>query len=483
MLSFAVVKLLFGMLAVIIYSSCDAEKQPRSTKFGLDILNSRYLRFAVPSRITTLFAVVSDRLTGKSKFRGILNDIVEHSSQVYNYSYRFSVNTEGIGIQLPNGSWNGAVGTMLRKEAEISVLGRSYGRNKVLEFARPFAYAQVSYWTSRSYKRSSTIAASYQQDVWMLILVSCFGVILVFYVLYDRAIKLERIFLLVFALLMDEAVPVPRIAQDKIRLMVTTWLLLILIISTGYKSQLMAALTHPGSHGYVPGSFEELASRPDYKVNFHHYNGAALAFFKANNSSPTVQTLRNRLAEGSISKCVTEALLLQRVACITWDTSAEPFIATNLTLTNPGIFYYKHTEPIYWVAISFGFELRSKYVQPFNYILGTYFERGLIAKWTQNFYLEERRDNLHILSQTHRHHKLLVEKGSKDMVVLSISHLEEIFVLYVGLSVASILVFLASWAHSFYLNSPRDISKDKESYKTKLSRWMKNFVSLRHSMQ
>jgi len=176
----------------------------------------------------------------------------------------------------------------------------------------------------------SRFLGSYEFIVWMLLLLAFLDINCLFYIIYKTIYKFPRIFLMVLALSVNEAVPIPRIHSAKIRFTVSFWLIFVLLISTGYKSQLIASLTHPGSLGYVPSTFAELSSRSEYKIHFHHINGAAVSFF-ANNSSPVVSTLCKRLVVKTIADCVSDAFDFnsEKAACITWDGLAKTFIASH----------------------------------------------------------------------------------------------------------------------------------------------------------
>jgi len=362
-----------------------------SNRFGINYMKGSTLRFSIPPRILSYFSSKLSPVTGLFEFQGPIYNLIDHSSRKFNYSYKIQVAEEGFGIKLQNGTWTGTIGALMKGDANVIIAARTLERNKIMDFTIPYAYIRLFFWTRRNYNKNNSLLGSYQSSTWILVLLAFSLITLLFYLNYKRVYRFQRVLVMVFALALEEAVPIPRILWDKIRFTTWIWLTFVLVISTGYKSQLIASLTRPGSLGYVPETFAELASRPEYKINFHHLNGAALSFF-SNNSLPVVVALRRRLVVKPVLDCLTEAFCIERTACLTWDFMASSFMASNLGLSpnSDREMFYRTPEALYWATISIVFKRGSKWVRPFNFILYSYTETGLISKWIRDSHLTDR---------------------------------------------------------------------------------------------
>ena len=104
---------------------------------GLKVLRGQTVQVALNYKTDSFFQAQFDPITGKTRFKGPVYHMLEHSSQCMNFTYRIMLYSHGAGVKLPNGSWTGGTGNLLRKETDMITVAHTFERHSVLQFTGP----------------------------------------------------------------------------------------------------------------------------------------------------------------------------------------------------------------------------------------------------------------------------------------------------------------------------------------------------------
>ncbi|XP_063840060.1 glutamate receptor-like [Scylla paramamosain] len=195
---------------------------------------------------------------GTLDVKGPMKYFLDEFSRVLGASYEILRPSDGMwGIMLPNGSYNGMVGMLLREEADFALgpffIGES--REKVADFTATFYYDSYYIVSQRPVASSDPtgIIKTFQPQVWLLVAV-CMAVVGV--VMMGMIWLTERLqgsggtsrvswaaMWSVQGLFQEPTSWLPGNASG--RLMVTVWVLSALVIASVYRGNITAMLTLP----------------------------------------------------------------------------------------------------------------------------------------------------------------------------------------------------------------------------------------------
>ncbi|XP_072178710.1 glutamate receptor ionotropic, kainate 2-like [Diadema setosum] len=88
-----------------------------------------------------------EELSGKEKYEGFIIDFLERISELMKFNYVIKiVADDNYGSEMPDGSWNGMVGELIERKADLAVapLTITYAREKVIDFSKPWMYLGVT---------------------------------------------------------------------------------------------------------------------------------------------------------------------------------------------------------------------------------------------------------------------------------------------------------------------------------------------------
>ena len=98
-------------------------------------------------------------LKGNAQFEGYAIDLIDELSMLLNFKYEVRIAEEGSGKELPDGSWNGMLGMIMRGEADIAIadLTITSSREQVVDFSLPFMTTGVGILFTKATKAEATL--------------------------------------------------------------------------------------------------------------------------------------------------------------------------------------------------------------------------------------------------------------------------------------------------------------------------------------
>ncbi|KAI3379731.1 hypothetical protein SNEBB_004384 [Seison nebaliae] len=85
-------------------------------------------------------------LTGNDKYEGFCIDLLEELSEMCGFNYKIRERADGAYGRKVNGSWDGMIGELARKEVDLAVgaVTITYGREQDIDFSKPFMNLGIS---------------------------------------------------------------------------------------------------------------------------------------------------------------------------------------------------------------------------------------------------------------------------------------------------------------------------------------------------
>jgi hypothetical protein len=85
-------------------------------------------------------------LTDKEKYEGYCIDLLEKISSICNFTYRIKLVDDGFHGSLVNGKWNGIVGELIDKKADLAAAALTITslREQYIDFTEPFLNLGIS---------------------------------------------------------------------------------------------------------------------------------------------------------------------------------------------------------------------------------------------------------------------------------------------------------------------------------------------------
>ena len=359
-----------------------------STNEGVvDILNGQHLRISGNQFPPYVFSRFVD---GDELFSGANFKIINSSASKCNFTFELDAPPgRGTGSRLPDGTWDGIFAEVFYNRADLAiVLGHTYDRHGLVDFTSPFGAANLVFSTALPSVRvkPDAIFSSFTPAVWLFISLSLIGITFIVYLasrVRHQHDSIQFAMFYVFRVLMDqEAGSIP----SGLRVISAMYLSYVIIIGTGYKSNLLAALSFPHAE-HIPTSFEQLAGREDYEIYFDKSGTVGYNYFKQANNSFLVN-IRDRfeqhLIDNDPAKCVTASFLGPKTACIAWDTVLDEVTGRNLSLKRGLIPIFQTRTSLTQTWVTIGLQKNSQYTAAFTFISSSFYETGLVSKWHQD---------------------------------------------------------------------------------------------------
>lgn len=308
---------------------------------------------------------------------------------------------------------------------------------------------------------------SYTIRVWICIL----GFFVVFVGLFYKAIQLSvkrgtikpnpRLFVRSVLLVWSMSFEQTEEKRPKgIRLLMIMWVAFIVVIGTGYRSNLAANISLPEPE-QKPKTFKELSEQKNYKINFDFSGVSAYVYFEQSNG--TIFKNIHKRAKGleNTTDCVVESFKGLNTVCIGWDFTLKSAAAKNLTIAQLNDPLTLSTDSAWEAWYTFALPKNSIFTVAFQYIGQTLFETGLTGYWRANLLNSYRRNSLEwtdtqIDTPMYKKLEKLRRSSKTETKPLKVENVEFLFVILLagfGLSLCSFFYEL------FSVRRPKRLSK------------------------
>ncbi|KAG1666948.1 putative glutamate receptor [Nymphon striatum] len=384
----------------------DFYKNKKKQKKGLNLQGRKFLVGALGFNFPFM---IGGRREGKYYYPedGLDVRIINGFSSALNFSYDIlHVQNGKWGSLLPDGSWNGMIGMLERKEVDIAVSGlsRTTARLKVADFSNTYLFNQLTFATIAPQEISKVQApiVPFQKEVWLaymgcLIITALFLTFMATfdhkYLKSDLEIKndpnydkfsvisvLGNNFWYMYGASLMQAGHTP--SHTGVKILISAWWLLVITLLASYGAMLTSFLTYPGKEDAIDTMVKLGKAVREGRINCgaqkgtSHYNlfaGATSGLFKEigenikadpNNAVPTIKD--------GLAKVLKEKNYVY----------IGGYLRVRANMDDENLFLFSK-EPFtfytYNVALRKGFP----YTKQFDSILKNMNEAGLINKWME----------------------------------------------------------------------------------------------------
>ncbi|CAG7724106.1 unnamed protein product [Allacma fusca] len=384
------------------------------TYFHSSVTKNRVSLNGINLKITSVHIPPLLNMKDNQLIGGMMYKLYAGASKNFNFTYDVYKFMEGSGRLLTNGTWVGLVGELLYHRFDLSAAIRVTPARYGLIDAANFLWNEddLIFITSLPQRRIpwAAIFQPFTLSLWLVILValgamtlSLFFAMIITTLLNTRHTPYPTIIADVMCIInenyfeyaytslittvgicLDQGVQI----QKGTKILVMIWLLSILVIGTGYKDKLFAALTSPESED-VPRTVEELHARTDYRVIFHYWKSSHFNQFKTSERQIHKDLVKRFILEPEIAKCVLMAVFAPKTVCFGTTSVIKLTLASNTTLVSAfeaavfsgSVFLM---DPMY---ISVGLQRRSIYLEDFSKIVSMFRDGGFMEYWGQQEFM------------------------------------------------------------------------------------------------
>ena len=232
--------------------------------------------------------------------------------------------SRGFGLQLKNGSFTGVVGALQAGKADYGIeAGLNFDRFKVVEYLPPTVFETLTFFTAEPSPKAkwSILHGAFTGSTWagLTVAASVMAGLMIGIQYVDHSVNTGAEFV-IKALLEQGCDNLEAEKRKSVKLMISVWLLVSIVLGTAYKAKLTTLLTYPILET-VPADFDELA-QSDYEIYLHDLGGLPEAIL-AKSTNPSLIEIREKMhKEKSLLKCI-NATLNSRAACIALGLNAQ----------------------------------------------------------------------------------------------------------------------------------------------------------------
>ncbi|KAG8198891.1 hypothetical protein JTE90_015105 [Oedothorax gibbosus] len=194
---------------------------------------------------------------------GVEAGFIQVLSNSLEFEYQLLVPEDGEWGRLEaDGTWNGMIGMVHRGEADLAIghLTITQSRRNVVDFL-PYAIEENTFATNlnnRFLSKPSFYLAPFQLHVWISCLLVLCLMPLVFRFLMEKKVPIRKLYLSMFGIFFSHPLTFS-ITDIKDKILLLTWFIFALILSSSYRSILLSSLTVP-LPDYGVRTIQELAS-------------------------------------------------------------------------------------------------------------------------------------------------------------------------------------------------------------------------------
>ena len=380
---------------------------------------------------------------------GCFVDTFETAAKTFNFTLKLDYGMfrrGGQGRPMPNGTWSGVLGGLMREEVDVTFMGHQVARYRHVEYTTLLLSDASSFLIKRPNVkvRWTALIDPLMPPVWLFSVISIFLVTACIYATLRLTKPAEKRGKILHLSIMD---PLSVVLEQGAtmpygtRLLMYCWVLTVLILETGYKDKLMMFLTFPELEE-IPLELKDF-NLPQFKDYQLLQDGWLISFRLNNSNDPDVIKMKDRFEfKANSAECTVAATLNEKTACIGYDQFMAVSIAYNLTVNLH--FFAPVQSPqgavISGIPVSIGLHKDSSMTPDWNKITGMYRDSGLYERFKLDALARLKLEGLKGTHEGPAYEELREMMLSEGMVVkpLKISNFATIFiVLMLGLCVSS----------------------------------------------
>ncbi|KAG7162358.1 Glutamate receptor-like 29, partial [Homarus americanus] len=320
-----------------------------------------------------------------------------------NFSFEIREEPEQTWGRKTNGSYSGMMGQLQREETDFSTIsGATAERLKVVEYLRGYPSDLV---TVISLKPSLlpqylSLTRPFEGELWLALMVSVVAWGGVMWILQrtwrwfagGRRVDFSTTLLYGWGALLEQPPPVLSVSNSG-RLLVGWWLVFCLVITTGFRSSLVAHMTVQGKTLPIE-TFEDLVKQDNWKwgIEAWLFKGEPLDYF-SKHTDPVVQKLYKHMEVLEVDEAL-EKVLEGGFTLVDFDNYVNIIVASRYTDARGYNPFYVSKKGVSIVA-AFGWSFRrgAPFIHRFKQLITRLEDTGIISYWIEDVIARRVREN------------------------------------------------------------------------------------------
>ncbi|XP_066962059.1 probable glutamate receptor [Macrobrachium rosenbergii] len=320
--------------------------------------------------------------------------ILKTTSSLLNFTYEvYTPPDVKVGVPAPNGSWTGMIGVLQRGEVDITLaITITAGRLPFMDLARMCESDPVIITSLRPQllPQYLVIVRPFTVNVWIYLVLSIMVWGTSLWLLEkmrsrltgERSMTLHRAIFYSWAVVLDDPPPKPP-KYSAGQILLGWWLVASLVISTGFRSSLVANLSIQSKTKPID-SYEDLLSQSNWHWGMHDTISGGQPNIRTNDQDPTLRKIYQKSESKSIEEGL-EKILEGGYSFLITRTRVRTDIASKYT-DKFGRTYLYISKQFYKILSDFGWGFRkgAPYYNLFVITFHRLIEAGLIDYWIED---------------------------------------------------------------------------------------------------
>ncbi|XP_071526989.1 glutamate receptor ionotropic, delta-1-like [Panulirus ornatus] len=363
-----------------------------------------------------------------------------------------------------DGVFTGMIGQLQREESDFStIVAPTPGRLKVVDYLRGYPADMMVVTSLKPALLPAHLALirPFAGELWLALAVSVVALGVILWLLQKawrwmskkRGVRLNTALLYSWGALLEHPPPDPSVSMSG-RVLVGWWLVFCLVITTGFRSSLIAHLTVRGRSGTLD-SFQDLVEQDGWRWATEPwlYSGAAYEYF-SRHTDPVVQEIHSRMEVLPFKEAL-QQVLSGGFSFISVKNYVTVIVTSSYTDTKGETPFYISNKGFYILAC-FGWGLRkgAPFYPRFRELMSRLEDAGIIRHWTEEVIARRVREKRQASALDLQAGLGVSDQESSGEVALGLHHLQGAFyLLLVGFSVAFLLTMGENFTH--YVSKPQ----------------------------
>ncbi|XP_071544962.1 glutamate receptor ionotropic, delta-1-like [Panulirus ornatus] len=385
--------------------------------------------------------------------------LINTFSETLNFTFEIYAEPDRSFGDEQDGVFTGMIGQLQREESDFStIVAPTPGRLKVVDYLRAYP-SDVMVVTSLKpalLPEYLALIRPFSGELWLALVVSvvAWGAILWLlqrvwqWVVGGRWVRLNTALLYGWGALLEQPPSDPSVSMSG-RLLVGWWLVFCLVITTGFRSSLIAHLTVQGRSGTLD-SFQDLVDQDGWRWATEPwlYRGAAYEYF-SKHTDPVVKQIYKGM-EVLVADEALRKVSQGGFSLIDFKNYITVIVASRYTDTSGNTPFYISRNGISVLA-AFGWGIRkgAPFHQRFIQLMTRLEDAGIIRHWTEVVIARRVRQNRQAAALPTRAGFGNTQQHDSRLVALGLHHLQgAYYLLFLGSGVAFLTLLGENLAHS-----------------------------------
>nr|XP_045593535.1 uncharacterized protein LOC123755099 [Procambarus clarkii] len=351
------------------------------------------------------------------------------------------------GLLKDDGVFTGMMGQLQREETDFcTIAGPSPERLKVIEYLRGYPSDPMTVTSLKPtlLPENLSLIRPFSGELWVALLVSVVASGATLWLLQkawqwvsgERTVRLSSALLYSWGTLMTQTPRVPFVTNSG-RMLVGWWLVFCLVITTGYRSSLVAHMTIQGKTHPIE-TFVDLAKQHNWKWGIEPWllKGVPFDYF-SKHPVPVIQHIYKNMEMVTREEAL-KKVLAGHYTLIVWENNLYITIASYYTDAYGHTPYFISRKGVsIMAAFGWGFRKGAPFYPRFHQLMSRLEDSGIISYWREEVISRRVRENRAAAALDPQGTQGHSGKEESEEVVLGLQHLQGVFyLLFLGCGIA-----------------------------------------------